>query len=168
MTGLITREIIGGSDVSSLSFSGFGRARAFHFLNFSGFGRTRLPTFRARAGFEFIKRALGGYWAFTTLKHNYFFHNLRKAKTQIYQKKAKIGLKKLHLLNKKKTWKRGREDHFTKFGLMSRVGSRGCHTWWRPKNSKLFFDTHARFLTVRLLCLIIWFLGTKSSHSKHT
>ena len=82
MTGLITREIIGGSDVSSLSFSGFGRARAFHFLNFSGFGRTRVPTFRARAGFEFIKRASGGYWAFTTSKHNYFFHNLRKAKTQ--------------------------------------------------------------------------------------
>ena len=74
--------VLSDSDVSSLSFSGFGRARAFHFLNFSGFGRTRLPTFRARAGFEFIKRASGGYWAFTTSKHNYFFHNLRKAKTQ--------------------------------------------------------------------------------------
>ena len=70
------------SDVLSLSFSGFGRTQAFHFLNFSGFGRTRVPTFRARAGFEFIKRASGGYWAFTTSKHNYFFHNLRKAKTQ--------------------------------------------------------------------------------------
>ena len=49
--GNICRHV-NSNKCASLSFLGFGRARALHFLDLLGSGRSRVSTFRAPAGTE--------------------------------------------------------------------------------------------------------------------